>query len=331
MKAIYLVQSKPTLNAVYAQSLRDELSAHYGEMLVLSKNELEANLDALRDTEFIFSTWTMPSLSEDEIAHYFPSLRAVFYGAGSVQGFARPFLNRGIAVHSAWAANGVPVAEYTVAQIILANKGFFTNQIWCKRDRSVCGSITTNHRGNYGCSVGLIGCGMIGSIVAEMLKSYNLKVLAFDPFLSPERAEALGVTMVDLPTMFSECTVISNHLANNAQTRGMLDYSLFSRMGAHATFINTGRGAQIVEDDLVRALTEVPTRVALLDVTDPEPPRADSPFFSMENIILTSHIAGSQQDEFYRMSEYMRDEAYAFEQGQPTRYGVTLKMLETMA
>lgn len=331
MKAIYLVQSKNSLKAVYAPALREELEAHYGGMLMLSKEELEANLDALKDTEYIFSTWSMPAMTEDEIAHYFPSLRAVFYGAGSVQGFARPFLNRGIAVFSAWAANGVPVAEYTVAQIILANKGFFTNQLWCKRDRKQCGAITVGHHGNYGCSVGLIGCGMIGSMVAEMLKAYNLKVLAFDPFLSPERAEELGVEMVSLEEMFSRCAVISNHLANNAQTRGMLNYELFSKMEPHATFINTGRGAQVIEADLVRALTEVPTRVAVLDVTDPEPPHADSPFFTMENVILTSHIAGSQQDEFHRMSEYMRNEAYAFEQGLPTRYSVTLKMLETMA
>lgn len=331
MKAIYLVQNKPTLSAVYSPALREELANRYGEMPVLSKDELAANRENLANTEFIFSTWSMPTLTEQEIKEYFPALRAVMYGAGSVQGFARPFLNCGVQVFSAWAANGVPVAEYTVAQIILANKGFFTNQIWCKRDRKQCGAITTNHHGNYGCCVGLIGCGMIGSMVAEMLKAYNLKVLAFDPFLSAERAEALGVEMVSLEEMFSRCAVVSNHLANNAQTRGMLNYALFSKLEPYATFINTGRGAQVVEADLVRALTEVPTRVAVLDVTDPEPPLPESPFYQMDNVILTSHIAGSQQDEFYRMSEYMRDEAYALEEGRPTRYSVTHKMLETMA
>ena len=64
-------------------------------------------------------------LTEEQIAEYLPSLKAVFYAAGSVQAFARPFLNRGIQVFSAWAANAVPVAEYTVAQIILAGKGFY--------------------------------------------------------------------------------------------------------------------------------------------------------------------------------------------------------------
>ena len=67
----------------------------------------------------------MPALSEAEIAEYLPNLRAVFYGAGSVQYFARPFLSRGVRVFSAWAANAVPVAEYAVAQIVLSGKGFY--------------------------------------------------------------------------------------------------------------------------------------------------------------------------------------------------------------
>lgn len=332
MKAIYLVQNKSTLTAVYSTVLREELAAHYGDMPILRAEELADYQEMLRDTEWIFSTWTMPQLSEEQIRTYFPSLRAVMYAAGSVQHFARPFLNCGVQVFSAWAANGVPVAEYTVAQIILANKGFFANQQYCKRgDRGQCARITTGHHGNYGCCVGLIGCGMIGSMVAEMLKAYRLRVLAFDPYLSAERAAALGVEQVSLEEMFSRCAVVSNHLANNAQTRGMLTYELFSKLEPYATFINTGRGAQVVEEDLIRALREVSTRTAVLDVTDPEPPLPDSPLYALDNVILTSHIAGSQQDEFYRMSEYMRDEAYACEAGKPTRYAVTLDMLATMA
>lgn len=331
MKGIYLVQSKQTLRNVYTAELRSQLMELCGADMIYTKEELEDNLDAIAGTEVIFSTWSMPALTEEEIAHYFPSLKAVFYAAGSVQGFARPFLNRGIAVFSAWAANGVPVAEYTVAQIILANKGFFQNQRLCKTNRAACGADTMGHHGNYGCRVGLIGCGMIGSMVAERLKDYHLRVMAFDPFLSEERARELGVERTDLTTLFEKCAVISNHLANNTQTRGMLNYQHFSRMEPYATFINTGRGAQVVEADLVRALTECPTRTAVLDVTDPEPPREDSPFLTMDNVILTSHIAGSQQDEFHRMSEYMRDEYLAFAEGKPTRYSVSLAMLATMA
>ena len=332
MKAIYLVENPGSLKAVYSEELRAELKELCGVDTILSKGQLEEYREQLRDTEYLFSTWTMPALSEEQIAEYLPSLKAVFYAAGSVQGFARPFLNRGIQVFSAWAANAVPVAEYTVAQIILANKGFFRNVQICKTNRSECGRLTTSHRGNYGCRVGLIGCGMIGALVAEMLKAYNLKVMAYDPFMSAEKAAALGVEQVDdLKILFEQCTVVSNHLANNAQTKGMINYDMFAAMTDYGTFLNTGRGAQVVEADMVRALTERPTLTAVLDVTDPEPPLADSPMLTMDNIILTSHIAGSQQDEFHRMSEYMKNEYLAFVNNQPTKYSVTLKMLETMA
>ena len=76
----------------------------------------------LQDADVIFSTWGMPAFTEQEIQKYLPSLKAVFYGAGTVQAFARPFLECGVRVFSAWAANAVPVAEMTVAEIILSNK-----------------------------------------------------------------------------------------------------------------------------------------------------------------------------------------------------------------
>ncbi len=333
MKAIYLVERKETLYGVYSPALRAELNDLLGEEIpVLCRADLATRHDELTDVEYIFSTWTMPNLKEEEVAEHLPSLKALFYAAGSVQGFARAFLNRGIQVFSAWAANAVPVAEFTVAQIILANKGYFRNIQVCKTDRRAAATLVPKYHGNYGCAVGLIGCGMIGAMVAEMLKGYHLKVYAYDPFMSAEKAAKLGVEQLhDLKELFARCSVVSNHLANNAQTRGMIKYDMFAALEDYATFINTGRGAQIVEDDMIRALTERPTLTALLDVTDPEPPLPDSPLLTLDNVLLTSHIAGSQQDEFYRMSEYMRDEYLAFTRGEPTKYSVTLKMLETMA
>ena len=131
--------------------------------------------------------------------------------------------------------------------------------------------------------------------------------------------------------IFETCHVISNHLANRPETVGIIRRDLLERMSEYAVFINTGRGAQVDMAALIDEMRAHPKRLALLDVTDPEPPLADSPMLTMDNIILTSHIAGSQQDEFHRMSEYMKNEYLAFVSGQPTKYSVTLKMLETMA
>ena len=102
-------------------------------------------------------------------------------------------------------------------------------------------------------------------------------------------------------------------------------------MPQRATFINTGRGAQIIEADLIRVLNERTDLTALLDVTDPEPPALDSPLYTTLNIHLSGHIAGSMADECARMADYAIDEAERFINNQPLQYAVTLDMLDTMA
>ena len=111
----------------------------------------------------------------------------------------------------------------------------------------------------------------------------------------------------------------------------MLTYKHFSSMLPYATFLNTGRGAQVVEEDLVSALTERPDLTAVLDVTYPEPSPVGHPFYSLPNCFMTPHIAGSLGGEVVRMAEYMVDEYEALTEGRSVRYEVTLKMLETMA
>ena len=172
---------------------------------------------------------------------------------------------------------------------------------------------------------------MIGRKVIELLKPFKITVKVFDPFLSESCAAELGVEKVSLEKLFSDCEVVSNHLANNAETRGMLDYSLFRLMKPYSTFINTGRGAQVVEKDLARLLEERQDIYALLDVTEPEPPEPGHAFYRLENCILTPHIAGSLGNEVHRMAEYMLEEYKRFESGKPCLYEVTEDMLATMA
>lgn len=319
---------------VYSQETLGTLAERYDFLAngkTMTKDELLSH-PAVGTVQYLFSTWGMPSFTNDEIRDQLPAAEAVFYGAGSVQGFAKPFLEEGVMVFSAWAANGVPVAEYTFAQIILASTGFFgrlhmpgTGYSWPNRRDA-------GWPGNYETNVGIIGAGMIGKMVIERLHTLDkVEVLVFDPFLPENKAAELGVTKCDLATIFATCDVISNHLANNPQTVGMLDGKLFDTMKPTATFINTGRGAQVVEADLIAALQEVPTRCAVLDVTWPEPAASDSPFYTMPNVYLTPHIAGSLGNEVHRMAEYMAEEADAFTNGRDTRFSVTLQMLATMA
>ena len=333
MKAIFLCENAEKWQNVYHPCVQERLQSLCEiETVRYVKADVLADPARFAEVQIIFSTWGMPSFTEQEIRACFPALRCVFYAAGTVQAFARPFLHCGVKVFSAWAANAVPVAEYTVAQIVLSGKDFYAQTRLLGQKRFADAACRRGgHFGNYHTRVGLIGCGMIGSLVAQMLKAYDLEVLAFDPFMSKEKAERLGVRQTTLQELFATCAVVSNHLANNAQTRGMLDYELFASMPEYATFLNTGRGAQVNEAGLVRALTERPDLVAVLDVTDPEPSPSDHPFYTLENCFLTPHVAGSMGGEVVRMAEYMADELERYISGQPTKYEVTEQMLATMA
>ena len=154
--------------------------------------------------------------------------------------------------------------------------------------------------------------------------------MVFDPFLSEEKAKRLQIERTySLEEIFSRCQTISNHLANNPQTVHMLDYSLFSRMKPNAAFINSGRGAQVVEEDLIRALKEEPDRTAVLDVTWPE--QAKSEFLAMSNVFCTPHIAGFAAEEVLRMADVMLDVLREYLDHGKLIYEVTEDMLETMA
>lgn len=325
MYRLFIAEDKKAIDHAFTKE-------QIGESAVISNQEFLQNTEKYRDVEAIFSTWGMLRLSEDQIREYLPRLKYIFYAAGTVIPFAIPYLKVGVRVFSAWCANAIPVAEYTVAQIILANKGFFHmhtqySQYGFKQARENADLFP----GNYGTNVGLIGLGMISRHIIELLKPYKLNIYVASKHLTAKKANELGVHKAELLDIFKDCQTISNHLANKVELKGVLNYSLFSRMKDNATFINTGRGAQVNEKDLVKAMEECPNRVALLDVTDPEPIETTSILWNHPNIIITPHRAGSSTKEIFRMGEYMMDEYEKVVKNEPVQYEVTLDMLKTMA
>lgn len=332
MKIALLGSNKGKFNLVFSEDVMKKLK-EYGEVSpeLINKSNMEKNKDFLAECEVAFSTWGMLKLSEEEIRKYLPKLKIVFYAAGTVQYFAKPFLNCGVRVFSAFAANAVPVAEYTLSQIILASKGFYQG---VKRYRLALPSSfihTQKSKGNFDIKVGLAGLGSIGSMVAEGLKKYDIEVLAFDPFCSKEKAEKLGVKLVDLETLFEECDVISNHLANKKELKNIFTSKHFASMKKHSTFINTGRGDQVNEWALAKNLILHPSRTAVLDVLKIEYIPYINPLFWCPNAIITPHIAGSMGNETHRMAYYMIEQLDNCLNGKDTQYEVTKEMLETMA
>lgn len=331
MRAIVLCESPDKIKEVFKKEHLETIRKLGWNGNILTSSTLEENKQLLADTQYIFSTWGMPRLDKKTIKTLFPSLKAVLYAAGSVQDFAKEYLMLNISVCSAWAANGVPVAEYAFSQITLAAKGFFMAEKICRFSYSAAREYSECFTGNYDVTVGLIGLGMIGSLVANRLKNIKAEVIAYDPFCTSERAESLNVKLVKLEEIFKKSDVISNHMADKADTKNVLNYVLFKKMKPYAAFINTARGAQVVEDDLIKAMSECPTRVALLDVTYPEPYIKDSLIAKTPNIIITPHIAGSMGNERFRMADYMMDELKRLENNLPPLFSVTLAMLDTMA
>ncbi|XHR30984.1 MAG: hydroxyacid dehydrogenase [Chthoniobacteraceae bacterium] len=295
---------------------------------VIHMDLFDQYLPDLQEVEVIFSTWGMKALSADQIVQM-RSLKAVFYAGGSVHHFARPFLEQGILVISAWQANAAPVAEFTLAQILLAAKGYFRNS----REFTAPEKFKTAFRGkgNFGEIVAILGAGAIGQKVIQLLHSFDLEIVVFDPFLTEENAAKLGVKKASLEEAFKSAYVVSNHLANRPETVGMLHGGLFEKMRPDATFINTGRGATINEQQMIRVLTQRPDINALLDVTYPEPPADDSRLYLLPNVHLSSHIAGSIGDEYVRNADYAIQEFLAWRSGNKLQYAISIPMLETMA
>lgn len=331
-KAAIICDNAASVDYVFASGRKEALAQAVSlHPVILNSKNLEDEAPSLKDIEVLFSTWGMPALSPAQI-DLLPSLKVVFYAAGSVKGFAEPFLDKGIAVVSAWRANAIPVAEFALAQILLSCKGYFLNsrmttgpEFWKSGGPSRVG------RGVFGEKVGLIGCGMIARHLIGLLKPFNLKVMVHDPYLSKEDAASLGVENVELSRLFSECYVISNHLPNLESLRGVLGKELFASMRENATFINTGRGAQVDEAALIEVLTVRSDITALLDVTCPEPPVAASLFYKLPNVRLSSHIAGSMNDEVVRMADYVLEDFSNWDAGRPLKHAVTKAMLANMA
>lgn len=336
MKSIFLLNNKSNVDYVYSRESQERLKKLIGIDMndIYCQEDLEANPEKFKDVEYVFSTWSMPGGSEpkDDFGRFMPNLKALFYAAGSVRYFAESYFKRNVRIFSAYAANAIPVAEYSVAQILLANKGFYQSSILAKAGKyEEAHKVSLAHAGNYDAKIGIIGAGMIGKKVIELLKPYRLNILVYDIFMSEERAKELGVTKVDLDTLFSQCDVISNHLANVPATVGILTKELFAKMKQNSTFINTGRGQQTDEEGMLEVLEAREDLCAVLDVTIQEPPVENSKLYTLPNVFLTPHIAGSQSNEVQRMSELIVDELERFLKGEKCLYEIDAEKLKTMA
>lgn len=147
----------------------------------------------------------------------------------------------------------------------------------------------------YNKTLGIIGMGRIGSEVARRAIAFGMRVLAYDPFLSPSRAKALQVEVVELDEIYRRADYITLHVPMTDETRGMINKHAIAKMKDGVRLINCARGGIIVESDLAEAIQSGKVAGAALDVFETEPPK-NSPLRQLDAVILTPHLGASTQE-----------------------------------
>ncbi|MFL0578540.1 phosphoglycerate dehydrogenase [Dietzia sp. 179-F 9C3 NHS] len=146
-----------------------------------------------------------------------------------------------------------------------------------------------------GKTVGVVGLGRIGQLVAQRLASFETELIAYDPYLPPARAAQLGIELVEIDELVSRADIITMHLPKTKETAGLFDAERLARAKDGVVIVNAARGGLIVEDALVDALKSGKVRAAGLDVFDTEP-CTDSPLFELENTVVTPHLGASTSE-----------------------------------
>ncbi|MFJ5724879.1 hydroxyacid dehydrogenase [Streptomyces sp. NPDC093149] len=285
----------------------------------------------LADVEILVTGWGCPPLDEAALAAA-PRLRAVAHTAGSVRGhITEACWDRGIEVSSAAAANALPVAEYTVAMILLSGKRALERARDYRTERRRDNWLATaTEVGNYGRTVGILSASMIGRRVIELLRPYDLPVLLHDPFVSEAEAAALGVRSVGLGELFAHSDVVSVHTPLLPATHGLVSRELLTSMRRDAVLINTARGAVIDQDALVDVLRQDRIR-AILDVTVPDSLPPAHPLWECDNVTITPHLAGSQGNEWRRLVDLAVGEAGRWAAGDGFAHPVRRERLAFLA
>ncbi len=214
----------------------------------------------------------------------------------------------GVCVMNTPFGNSITTAEHAIAMIMSLS-------------RQIPHANASTHAGKWekskfmgveimGKILGIIGCGNIGAVVADRAQGLKMRVIAFDPYLSPERAGELGVEKVELDDLFARADFISLHTPLTDATRGIIDAAAIAKMKPGVRIVNCARGGLIVEEDLKVGLESGQVAAAGLDVFAQEPAK-DNPLFGMDNVVATPHLGAStteaQEKVALQVAEQMAD------------------------
>ncbi|HUW83103.1 MAG TPA: hydroxyacid dehydrogenase [Phycisphaerae bacterium] len=312
----------------------EALRAFADVRLLADEGEITADVTAesLRDADALMTCWGTPAVTPsmlDDAAN----LKIIAHTAGSVRPIAcRQILQRGIVLTQGAYQIGYAVAEHTLMFILAGVKLTWAmdRELQRTRDWKAIRQPVEKLWELRGRTVGVVALSQVGEQVVPLLAPFGCKVIAYDPYATAELIERLGVETVGLEELFDRSEIVTIHLPVTDETRGMITAELLARLPDNALVVNTSRGAVIDEQALIGELRSGRLRAAL-DVTDPEPPAADSPLYGLENVLLTPHEAGNTIHARHSQGrQAVEDIRRVLSGGRPDRQ-ITLEMWDRMA
>ena len=233
---------------------------------------------------------------------------------------------RGIVVAWTPGVNYVAVAEHAVMLMLcLAKKTIpqmerLKGGAWRESDAGL--------QELWGKTVGIVGLGGIGRALCRMLGGFDVKFLAYDPYISPAQAKEVDAKLVGLEDLLSQSDYVTLHAALTEETRHLIGEEELSIMKKTAHLINTARGGLIDESALVKALKEAEIAGAGLDVFGVEPPEHENPLLHLPNVVVTPHMAGWSDEAVYREQKEAALEIKLVLEGERPRYPINPEALE---
>jgi phosphoglycerate dehydrogenase-like enzyme len=318
-----LAMSPEFLHQLFPEPLMRRLSAVLDfdpEFIVRDFTEPAAKA-ALAEAEVVVSSWGTPVLDDETLARA-PNLKAVLHAAGTVKWIIGPTgWERGLLVSSASGANALPVAEYTLASILMAGKGIFQLREDFRKDRTFTLGYIHPEVGNFGRTIGVVGASKIGRRLLELLRPFDFTVLLADPYVEESEAAALGARLVPLDELVANADVVSVHAPDLPETEHLINAERLALMRSGTVVVNTARG-RLVDTDALTAEVLSGRLSAVIDVTHPEPLPAHSPLYDLPNVFLTPHVAGSHGNELSRMGLFMVEDAERYVAREPLLHQV---------
>ncbi|WP_426225798.1 hydroxyacid dehydrogenase [Pseudarthrobacter sp. DSP2-3-2b1] len=331
-KVALAMQDADLRDSLFSKRLRSRLEAiaDCDFSLVIQDFEAVAD-DALADTDVLLTGWFSPRI-DARILERMPRLRLIAHSGGSVKGHVLPECwERGVTVTTAAEANALPVAEFTLGLILLAGKSVLAaSHLYTQRQAKIDREAEFPDTGNYERTVGIVGASTIGRLVMERLQPFDFEVALYDPTVTDAEARRLGARRVELDELMASSDVVSLHAPVLPETIRMIGPAQLAAMKDGSTLINTARGELVDHEAMVREL-ETGRISAFLDVTSPEPLPKGHRLYTLPNVLLTPHIAGSMGTELHRLAAYAIDEIERFAAAAPPRFPVSLSDLVRMA